>query len=108
MIDAQSESLQLTMCMLTVFSISLFCFVLSDLDQPHHGFFKIDLRILTQCLDQLQQEFCAAISVETVVVGYPDAAECGDTVRMYSKRRCVTCYVGSFLVMDNVVLLAFW
>jgi hypothetical protein len=29
-------------------------------------------------------------------------------VRMYSKRRCVTCYVGSFLVMDNVVLLAFW
>ena len=43
LIDADSYRLQLAMCILTVFSISLFCYLLSDFDSPLHGAFRVDL-----------------------------------------------------------------
>ena len=43
LIDADSFTFQLTICMLTVFSISLFCYLLADFDSPLHGAFRVDL-----------------------------------------------------------------
>ncbi len=46
LIETQSYRLALTMCMLTVFSITLFCYVLADFDSPLHGTMKINLEPL--------------------------------------------------------------
>ena len=43
MISAQSYRMELTMCLLTVFSLSLFCYILADFDCPFHGVFRIRL-----------------------------------------------------------------
>ncbi len=43
----------ITMCMLTVFSISLFCYVLADFDSPLHGLFRIDLNPLVSIIFSL-------------------------------------------------------
>ena len=43
LILADSYRLQLAMCILTVFSISMFCYILSDFDSPLHGAFRVDL-----------------------------------------------------------------
>ena len=59
MIQAQSYQMAITMCMLTVFSISLFCYVLADFDSPLHGLFRIDLNPLVSvifCLNSLHVE----------------------------------------------------
>ncbi len=57
LIQAESYRMELTMCILTVFSISLFTCVLADLDQPYHGFFRVDLRDLEGVVESVQEEW---------------------------------------------------
>ena len=54
LIETQSYRLALTMCMLTVFSITLFCYVLADFDSPLHGTCKIDLEPLVSLVLSLE------------------------------------------------------
>ena len=46
MLDGKSYRIQLTMCIITVASISFFCFILADVDNPFHGFFRNDATVL--------------------------------------------------------------
>lgn len=41
-----SQVFSLSICMITVFSISILCFVIADLDNPFSGFFRLDLSLL--------------------------------------------------------------
>ena len=43
MVRAQSYKVELTMCIMTIFSISMFCYMLSDFDNVLHGVFRVDL-----------------------------------------------------------------
>ncbi|XP_041474128.1 uncharacterized protein LOC121422952 [Lytechinus variegatus] len=43
LIVSESSRMDLTMCHMTVFSISLLCYVIGDLDHPFSGFFRINL-----------------------------------------------------------------
>nr|XP_054763446.1 uncharacterized protein LOC129270054 isoform X2 [Lytechinus pictus] len=42
-IVSESSRMDLTMCHMTVFSISLLCYVIGDLDHPFSGYFRINL-----------------------------------------------------------------
>ena len=46
MLDGQSYRIQLTLCIVTVAAISFFCFILADVDNPFHGFFRNDVTVL--------------------------------------------------------------
>ena len=37
--------MDLTMCIITVFSISLLCYVIGDLDQPFSGYFRVSIKM---------------------------------------------------------------
>ena len=39
------------MCIVTVVSISLLCYAISDMDSPFHGFFIVDLDGFNELLD---------------------------------------------------------
>ncbi|XP_069109891.1 uncharacterized protein [Argopecten irradians] len=54
LISAQSYQIQLAMCVVTVTSISLLCYAVSDLDSPFHGFLRIDLGIVSAMVMELQ------------------------------------------------------
>ncbi|XP_013393153.1 uncharacterized protein LOC106160646 [Lingula anatina] len=43
MVDGKSYRFELVIAMITVFSIAMLCYIVSDLDQPFAGFFKIDM-----------------------------------------------------------------
>ena len=45
LIQTYSTVLALAICMITVFSISILCFVIADLDNPFSGFFRLDLSL---------------------------------------------------------------
>ena len=44
--QCQSYKMDLTICMITVFSISLLCYIVSDLDSPFAGFFRVDVSVI--------------------------------------------------------------
>jgi hypothetical protein len=46
--------MELVMCIITVFSISMLCYVVSDLDSPFSGFFRVDLSVLSHVLERLE------------------------------------------------------
>ena len=52
-VDAQSRRIELTMCEVTIFSVSMLCYVLADLDSPFNGFFRVDLSVLPQLVDRV-------------------------------------------------------
>ena len=56
LLRADSYRLELCLCILTVFSIAMFCYVLSDLDSPFHGVFRVDFSGLVAFLDLLKAE----------------------------------------------------
>ena len=53
LIKAGSYRMELTICMLTVFTISAFAFVLADIDAPYHGFFRVDLSVFLRFVEHL-------------------------------------------------------
>ena len=55
--NADSYRLELTMCLVTVLTISMFSYVLADLDQPFHGVFNVDLSPLLVLSKTLQTSF---------------------------------------------------
>ncbi|XP_069138858.1 uncharacterized protein [Argopecten irradians] len=57
LLRALSYRLELTMCIITVFSISMLCYVVSDLDSPFSGFFRVDLSILGIVVQRLEKMY---------------------------------------------------
>jgi hypothetical protein len=53
--------MELVMCIITVFSISMLCYVVSDLDSPFSGFFRVDLSVMYEMLDNLERRYMAAL-----------------------------------------------
>ena len=49
------------MCMLTVFTISLFVDVLADYDNPLHGFFRIQLTGYEEVIDEMERIYTDAV-----------------------------------------------
>eukprot|EP01025_Chloroclados_australasicus_P044663 TRINITY_DN4856_c0_g1_i1.p3 TRINITY_DN4856_c0_g1~~TRINITY_DN4856_c0_g1_i1.p3 ORF type:complete len:148 (+),score=21.53 TRINITY_DN4856_c0_g1_i1:2-445(+) len=81
LIKADSVRFELTMCMLTAFSISLLNLVISDIDEPFHGFFKIDTSCLIQLVQQTSTEIqwmrasLGAAAISSQVTNIPDKAK---------------------------------
>ena len=57
LIVAESYRLELTMCILTVFTISSFVYILTDLDYAYHGTFIVDLTVFSTFLEALREEY---------------------------------------------------
>ena len=57
LIHADSYRLELVMCILTVFSISAFVYILGDLDYAYHGCFIVDLGRFVDFLENLELIF---------------------------------------------------
>ena len=49
--------MELTICILTVLTISAFAYILADIDSPFHGFFRVDLTVFLQYLDILDGKY---------------------------------------------------
>ena len=66
-IDAKSRRMELAMCELTIFSVSMLCYVLADLDSPFNGFFRVDLSVLPDVIKRVEYIFnqakCAGHSI---------------------------------------------
>ncbi|XP_070577784.1 uncharacterized protein [Ptychodera flava] len=63
LIDARSYRLELTFCIMTVFSISALCYIVADLDSPYSGFFRVNVTPLTDIVAKAEQIY--KIEVET-------------------------------------------
>ncbi|XP_071946583.1 uncharacterized protein [Antedon mediterranea] len=57
LLQAQSYRMELAMCIMTVFSISILCFVVSDLDSAFNGFFTVRLDALYGVIDKVERMF---------------------------------------------------
>jgi len=57
LVRASSYRLELIMCMMTVFTISMFCYILADIAQPYHGVFKLKLDILVKFVKNVAEEY---------------------------------------------------
>ena len=62
LVVADSYRLELVMCVLTVFSISAFVYILSDLDHAYHGTFRVDLAVFVGYLKDLEGQ-CDVVRV---------------------------------------------
>ncbi|XP_033749306.1 uncharacterized protein LOC117333994 [Pecten maximus] len=62
MVQAQSYQLELTMCIITVLSITMLCYIIADLDNPFNGFFRIDLANVETLIQRLERMYIMAIS----------------------------------------------
>jgi hypothetical protein len=72
LLTAHSYRMELFMCIVTVFSISMLCYVVSDLDSPFSGFFRCDIEVLEEVLKRLDMIFEMARLTGNVQVFYPD------------------------------------
>ncbi|XP_071166728.1 uncharacterized protein [Mytilus edulis] len=57
MVKAQSYRMELTICLISVISITLLVFTVSDLDSPFDGFFRIDLSPMEAVVCDLYKEY---------------------------------------------------
>ena len=57
LINAGSYRAELTMCVMTVFGISAFALVLSDLDHAYHGTFCVDLAVFDDFLLTIDHDY---------------------------------------------------
>ena len=57
LLDAQSTKMEMAMCQITVFSLSMLCFVLADLDSPFNGFFRVDSCIIQDVIYRLKKTY---------------------------------------------------
>ena len=63
--------MELIMCIITVFSISLLCYVVSDLDSPFSGFFRVKLDVMPDVIHRIRNAFEHAQKGENVMCDYP-------------------------------------
>ncbi|XP_076444357.1 uncharacterized protein LOC143282555 [Babylonia areolata] len=72
LLTAHSYRMELVMCIVTVFSISMLCYVVSDLDAPFSGFFRVDIGVLEEVLKRLDLIHQMAKHRGHVEVFYPE------------------------------------
>ncbi|XP_076443987.1 uncharacterized protein LOC143282272 [Babylonia areolata] len=60
-VQASSYRTELAMCLITVVSISLLCYLVADLDSPFHGFLRVPLDGFARLTERLQHEFNRAV-----------------------------------------------
>ncbi|XP_048754735.2 uncharacterized protein LOC125665868 [Ostrea edulis] len=91
MIQASSYRMELIMCTLTLFSISMLCYIVSDLDSPFSGFFRIDISIIVDVIYRLEvMHKMAALGFEETVC-YPDSSRF--TQKRYDSTEKPTVYI---------------
>ena len=69
----RSQVLSLAICMITVFSISILCFVIADLDDPFSGFFRLDLSLLNVVMARGKRMWKQLEKSEIVIHNFPTA-----------------------------------
>ena len=72
LLTAHSYRMELVMCIVTVFSISMLCYVVSDLDAPFSGFFRVDIGVLEEVLRRLDLIFEMAKYSGRMDIFYPE------------------------------------
>ena len=72
LISAQSYRVELAMCIITVFSISLLCYVVSDFDSPFSGFFRIDVSVLPRVVERANKQYLRAMNGDSTLCPYPE------------------------------------
>ncbi|XP_046572248.1 LOW QUALITY PROTEIN: cell wall protein DAN4-like [Haliotis rubra] len=77
LLHAYSYRMELVMCIITVFSISMLCYVVSDLDSPFSGFFRVDLSVLEVVIERLAAMYELAKMGHSNLVFYPDKHPAG-------------------------------
>ncbi|XP_071943832.1 uncharacterized protein [Antedon mediterranea] len=76
LIETQSPEMNLTMCILTVFSITLLCYVVADLDSPFSGYFHVDLSLLWDLVDKTKDIYeHAKKGIDILKMSYYDDTE---------------------------------
>ncbi|XP_033753340.1 uncharacterized protein LOC117336797 [Pecten maximus] len=75
MIKAYSYRMELVMSMLTLFSIVMLCYIVADLDSPFTGFFRIDVRIISDVIYRLEMLSNMAFMGCTETACYPDSSK---------------------------------
>ncbi|XP_060081913.1 uncharacterized protein LOC132561167 [Ylistrum balloti] len=75
MIQAYSYRMELMMSMLTLFSIVMLCYIVADLDSPFTGFFRIDVRIISDVIYRLEMLSNMAFLGCTETACYPDSSK---------------------------------
>ncbi|OWF54989.1 hypothetical protein KP79_PYT18001 [Mizuhopecten yessoensis] len=75
MIQAYSYRMELVMSMLTLFSIVMLCYIVADLDSPFTGFFRIDVRIISDVIYRLDMLSKMALLGCTETACYPDSSK---------------------------------
>ncbi|XP_071814741.1 uncharacterized protein [Apostichopus japonicus] len=53
LIDAGSVQVELVMCVITVLSITVLCFIIADMDSPFSGYFSIDLSFVWELVEKI-------------------------------------------------------
>ncbi|XP_069114229.1 uncharacterized protein [Argopecten irradians] len=91
MVQAQSYQLELTICIITVLSITMLCYIIADLDNPFNGFFRIDLTNVERLLQRLKRMYIMAISEDRLKEEGDQSSHNG----MKSKKRPKE-HIGSF------------
>ncbi len=72
LIKTDSYRLELIMCIITVFSISLLCYVVSDFDAPFCGFFRVDVSVLPEVVFRAERMYACAKNGYNELAEYPE------------------------------------
>ncbi|XP_050396912.2 uncharacterized protein LOC126815368 isoform X2 [Patella vulgata] len=54
LVKGESYRMELSMCIITVVSISMLCYIVADMDSPFHGFFRSDLAVVKGLAERLE------------------------------------------------------
>ncbi|XP_074651706.1 uncharacterized protein LOC141906357 [Tubulanus polymorphus] len=71
LLTTKSYILELVMCVITVFSISLLCYVVSDFDSPFSGFFRVDLGVLDDVITRIDEMYKLKCRDDETIWYYP-------------------------------------
>ncbi|XP_074651707.1 uncharacterized protein LOC141906358 [Tubulanus polymorphus] len=71
LLTTKSYILELVMCVITVFSISLLCYVVSDFDSPFSGFFRVDLTVLDDVITRIDEMYKLKSRDDETIWYYP-------------------------------------
>ena len=69
--QTKSYHSDLLICMLTVLSISLLCYVVADLDTPFSGFVRIDVSVVLDLIARVENMYESERSGKRAFCGYP-------------------------------------
>ena len=71
MLDAQSSGMEVMMNQITLFSISMLCYMLADLDSPFNGYFRVDLSVIHDVIQRLESTYESVARLGSVINVYP-------------------------------------